>query len=72
MAIPVRSKSAAYMLTPMRQLFKRAPRRPIRLHTGKEKEFYNATVSKSLREQGVELLLTNSDYKGSHCGEFQP
>jgi transposase InsO family protein len=64
--IPVRSKSAAHMLTAMRQLFKQAaPRKPIHLQTDKGKEFYSAAVRRFLREQGVELFSTNSDNKAA-------
>ena len=69
--IPVRSKSAANMLTAMRNLFKQAaPRRPRRLQTDKGKEFYNAAVRKFLAEQGVELFSTNSDHKAAIVERF--
>ena len=46
--VPVRSKSAAHMLTAVRQLFKQAsPRKPTRLQTDKGKEFYNGLVRNS-------------------------
>jgi transposase InsO family protein len=70
-AIPVRSKSAAHMLTAMSQLFKRAaPRKPTRLQTDKGKEFYNAAVRNFLRKQGVELFSTNSDHKAAIVERF--
>ena len=69
--IPVRSKSAAHMLTAMRKLFKQAsPRRPTRLQTDKGKEFYNSSVRKFLTEQGVELFSTNSDHKAAIVERF--
>ena len=69
--IPVRRKSAANMLTAMRQLFKQAtPRKPTRLQTDKGKEFYNAPVRKFLTEEGVELFSTNSDNKAAIVERF--
>ena len=69
--IPVRSKSAANMLTAMRQLFKQAsPRTPTRLQTDRGKEFYNAPVHMFLRKQGVELFSTNSDHKAAIVERF--
>jgi transposase InsO family protein len=55
--VPLRSKSAAHMMTAMRQLFKQAPpRKPTRPQTDKGREFYNAPVRKCLTERGVELF----------------
>jgi transposase InsO family protein len=69
--VPVRSKSAAHMLTAMRQLFKQAaPRKPVRIQTDKGKEFHNALVRKFLVEQGVELFSTNSDHKAAVVERF--
>jgi transposase InsO family protein len=69
--VPVRSNSAANMLTAMRQLFKQAsPRKPARLQTDKGREFYNALVRKLLSEQGIEVFSTNSDHKAAVVERF--
>lgn len=70
-AVPVRMKSAVYMLAAMQQLFKMAaPRKPTRIQTDKGKEFYNTQVRKFLKDQGVELFSTDSDNKAAIVERF--
>ena len=47
-----------------------APRHPRRLHTDQGKNFYNASVKKLFREQGIHHFSTSGDTKASLVERF--
>ena len=68
---PVKSKDGPAVSAAFRQVLERAaPRRPRRLQTDKEKEFFNASFSNLLRHQGIQHFASESGQKAAVAERF--
>lgn len=70
LGIPIKSKSGASVVEGFKKAFKKMMPKPRKIQTDRGSEFYNANVTKYLRDNNIALFSTDQELKASIVERF--